>query len=210
MIATLEGIVSEATPTSVILDVQGVGYEVHIPVTTAEKLPGNGNKTKLHIRAIYREDTQQLFGFHNRQLKDLFNVVIDKVSGVGPKSALGILSHHTADSLRTAIATEDVKMLTKCPGIGKKTAERIIVELKDFMGAALFSGGPPAAVSVQSPTANSPATTPSNHQNLLDAVAALGALGYKAPEAEKSVLRVLKTIGDGASVEELVKGALQK
>jgi Holliday junction DNA helicase RuvA len=209
MIATLEGIVSESTPTNVILDVQGVGYEVHIPVTTAEKLPGNGKKTKLHIRAIYREDTQQLFGFHSRQLKDLFNVVIDKVSGVGPKSALGILSHHTADSLRTAIATEDVKMLTKCPGIGKKTAERIIVELKDFMGAALFTAPPSGSVSV--PASGSPASEASGSQhNLQDAVAALMALGYKAPEAEKSVLRVLKTMGEDASVEELVKGALQK
>jgi len=209
MIATLEGIVSESTPTSVILDVQGVGYDVHIPVTTAEKLPGNGNKTKLHIRAIYREDTQQLFGFHNRQLKDLFNVVIDKVSGVGPKSALGILSHHTAESLRTAIATEDVKMLTKCPGIGKKTAERIIVELKDFMGAALFSASPSGNVSSPSP-ASIPAHTSGSQQHIQDAVAALMALGYKVAEAEKSVLRVLKTVGEGASVEELVKGALQK
>jgi len=137
MIATLEGIVSESTPTSVILDVQGVGYDVHIPVTTAEKLPGNGNKTKLHIRAIYREDTQQLFGFHNRQLKDLFNVVIDKVSGVGPKSALGILSHHTAESLRTAIATEDVKMLTKCPGIGKKNRRAYHCRTERFYGRCL-------------------------------------------------------------------------
>jgi len=209
MIATLEGIVSESTPTSVILDGQGGGYEVPSPLTTAEKPPGNGKKTKLHIRAIYREDTQQLFGFHSRQLKDLFNVVIDKVSGVGPKSALGILSHHTADSLRTAIATEDVKMLTKCPGIGKKTAERIIVELKDFMGAALFTAPPSGSVSV--PASGSPASEASGSQhNLQDAVAALMALGYKAPEAEKSVLRVLKTIGEDASVEELVKGALQK
>lgn len=209
MIATLEGIVSESTPTSVILDVQGVGYEVHIPVTTAEKLPANGNKTKLHIRAIYREDTQQLFGFHTRQLKDLFNVVIDKVSGVGPKSALGILSHHTADSLRTAIATEDVKMLTKCPGIGKKTAERIIVELKDFMGAALFAAPQSGIVSTPASVSSTPDAS-GTQLNLQDAVAALMALGYKAAEAEKSVLRILKTIGDDASVEELVKGALQK
>lgn len=207
MIATLEGTVSEATPAQVILDVQGVGYEVNIPLSTAERLPGTGQKAKLHIRAVYREDTQALYGFHTKQDKELFNVITDKVSGVGPKSALGILSHHTSDSLRTAIASENVKELTKCPGIGKKTAERIIVELKDFMGASLFAtNSAPTPTSAQSPHPNVPAS----QQNLQDAVAALSALGYKAPEAEKAVLKTLQALGDGATVEQLVKGALQK
>ena len=138
MIASLEGIIAEASPTNIVLEVGGVGYEVHVPVTTAERLPGLNQKTKLHIRAIYREDTQALYGFATREDKDLFNVIIDKVSGVGPKIALGILSQHNADTLKAAIATEDVKLLSKCPGIGKKSAERIIVELKDFMGASLL------------------------------------------------------------------------
>ena len=208
MIATLEGILTETTPTSVVLDIQGVGYEVNIPLSTAEHLPGNGHKAKLHIRPIYREDTQALYGFHTRQDKELFNVIIDKVSGVGPKSALGILSHHTADSLRTAIATENIKLLTKCPGIGKKTAERIIVELRDYMGAALLSSTPQAN-EASSPAASSPNLS-SSQQNLQDAVAALCALGYKVAEAEKSALNTLKVIGDGATVEQLIKGALQK
>ena len=139
MIASLEGIIAEASPTNIVLEVGGVGYEVHVPVTTAERLPGLNQKTKLHIRAIYREDTQALYGFATREDKDLFNVIIDKVSGVGPKIALGILSQHNADTLKAAIATEDVKLLSKCPGIGKKSAERIIVELKDFMGASLLT-----------------------------------------------------------------------
>ena len=205
MIASLEGTLAEATPTHIVLDVGGVGYEVHIPVSTAERLPALGEKAKLHIRSIYREDTQALYGFAAREDKDLFNVIIDKVSGVGPKIALGILSQHNADTLKAAIATEDVKLLSKCPGIGKKSAERIIVELKDFMGASLLS---PAA-----PTASSaPSTQPTgdNAQKLQDAAAALVALGIKAAEAEKSVLKAMQALGEDATVQDLVKGAFQK
>jgi Holliday junction DNA helicase RuvA len=206
MIATLEGILAEATPNSVIIEINGVGYEVNVPLTTAERLPDLGKKAKLFIRAIYREDTQALYGFNSREDKDLFNVIIDKVSGVGPKIALGILSQHNAETLKAAIATEDVKLLSKCPGIGKKSAERIIVELKDFMGASLLSST--ATSAVKSTTAINPASATA--QNLQDAVAALSALGYKGVEAEKAILKTMKVLGEDTSVEELVKGALQK
>jgi Holliday junction DNA helicase RuvA len=206
MIATLEGILAEATPNSVIMEINGVGYEVNVPLTTAERLPVLGKKAKLFIRAIYREDTQALYGFSSREDKDLFNVIIDKVSGVGPKIALGILSQHNAETLKAAIATEDVKLLSKCPGIGKKSAERIIVELKDFMGASLLSST--ATSAVKSTTAINPASATA--QNLQDAVAALAALGYKGVEAEKAILKTMKILGEDTSVEELVKGALQK
>ena len=206
MIATLEGILTEGTPNSVIIEINGVGYEVNVPLTTAERLPDPGKKVKLFIRAIYREDTQALYGFSSREDKDLFNVIIDKVSGVGPKIALGILSQHNAETLKAAIATEDVKLLSKCPGIGKKSAERIIVELKDFMGASLLSST--ATSAVKSSTAINPASATA--QNLQDAVAALSALGYKGVEAEKAILKTMKVLGEDTSVEELVKGALQK
>ncbi len=206
MIATLEGILAEATPNSVIIEINGVGYEVNVPLTTAERLPDLGKKAKLFIRAIYREDTQALYGFNSREDKDLFNVIIDKVSGVGPKIALGILSQHNAETLKAAIATEDVKLLSKCPGIGKKSAERIIVELKDFMGASLLSST--ATSALKSTTAINPASATA--QNLQDAVAALSALGYKGVEAEKAILKTMKVLGEDTSVEELVKGALQK
>ncbi len=205
MIASLEGIIAEASPTNIVLEVGGVGYEVHVPVTTAERLPGLNQKTKLHIRAIYREDTQALYGFATREDKDLFNVIIDKVSGVGPKIALGILSQHNADTLKAAIATEDVKLLSKCPGIGKKSAERIIVELKDFMGASLLT---PSAAKIAGGTA--PANPGTKAQSLQDAVAALTALGYKSAEAEKAVLKAMQMLGEDADVEALVRGALQK
>ncbi len=207
MIASIEGVISEATPSLVVLEVGGIGYEVNIPVTTAERLPSIGQKTKLFTRAIYREDTQALYGFATREEKDLFNVVVDKVSGVGPKSGLGILSHHNAETLKAAIATEDVKLLSKCPGIGKKTAERIIVELKDFMGASLLSAATTPAGSAGGVDSK---PSPGAAQNLQDAVAALAALGYKATDAEKVILRTMKTLGEDASVEDLVKGALQK
>jgi len=205
MIASLQGILTEATPTHIVIDIGGVGYEVHIPVTTAERLPGLGQKAKLHIRAIYREDTQALYGFATREDKDLFNVIIDKVSGVGPKIALGILSQHNADTLKAAIATEDVKLLSKCPGIGKKSAERIIVELKDFMGASLLN------ISAPKVTGGSGAPAPGpKAQNLQDAVAAVSNLGFKVAEAEKAVLNAMQVLGEDASVQDLVKGALQK
>ena len=205
MIATLEGILAEATPNSVIIEINGVGYEVNVPLTTAERLPDLGKKAKLFIRAIYREDTQALYGFSSREDKDLFNVIIDKVSGVGPKIALGILSQHNAETLKAAIATEDVKLLSKCPGIGKKSAERIIVELKDFMGASLLSTTATPTVKTTGMQSSS-----GSAQNLQDAVAALSALGYKGVEAEKAILKTMKDLGEDTSVEELVKGALQK
>ena len=162
-------------------------------------------KAKLHIRAIYREDTQALYGFATREDKDLFNVIIDKVSGVGPKIALGILSQHNADTLKAAIATEDVKLLSKCPGIGKKSAERIIVELKDFMGSSLLT---PSAAKIAGGTA--PANPGTKAQSLQDAVAALTALGYKSAEAEKAVLKAMQMLGEDADVEALVRGALSR
>ena len=201
MIASLEGIIAEASPTNIVLEVGGVGYEVHVPVTTAERLPGLNQKTKLHIRAIYREDTQALYGFATREDKDLFNVIIDKVSGVGPKIALGTQSAN-ADTLKAAII-QKMKLLS-VPRHRKESAERIIVELKDFMRSLLT----PSAAKIAGGTA--PAKPGTKAQSLQDAVAALTALGYKSAEAEKAVLKAMQMLGEDADVEALVKGALQK
>ena len=131
MIARLKGTVLEATPLLVVIEAAGVGYEVHIPVTTAEKVPPVGQECSLFIHAVYREDSATLYGFGVREDRDFFRLLVEKVSGIGPKIAISILSRMSVELLRNAIAGSDVALLSKCPGIGKKTAERLVIELKD-------------------------------------------------------------------------------
>jgi Holliday junction DNA helicase RuvA len=175
-----------------------VGYEVNIPVTTAEQLPTPGRLVKLHTYAVYREDSQQLYGFVVREDRDFFRLLIEKVSGVGPKTALGLLSRLSAPTLKAAIAQSNLKLLSDCPGIGKKTAERLIVELRD----KVFKDGVEQPIPV---TTADGAPRPSAFH---DAVAALVALGYKAPDADKAARRALATLGPNATSEALVKKAL--
>jgi Holliday junction DNA helicase RuvA len=186
-----------------VVAVRGVGYEVNIPVTTAEKLPAPGQPVKLHTFAVYREDSQQLYGFAARDDRDFFRLLIEKVSGVGPKIALGLLSRLSSDTLKNAIARADLKLLSECPGIGKKTAERLIVELRDKVL--------PAATAT--PAASLPADAaarPGAHSAFSDAVSALVALGYKAPDADKAARGALSLLGPTATSEALIKQALGK
>ncbi len=131
MIVLIEGKLIKATPLSAIISAGGIGYSVSIPITTAEKLPTNGESVRLHTRAVYREDSQALYGFWEETERDFFTLVIEKVSGVGPKVAISLMSKLPLSSLISAISAEDANLLAKTPGIGKKTAERIIIELKD-------------------------------------------------------------------------------
>ncbi len=198
MIVSLEGTLVECTPLLAVVEVRGIGYEVNIPVTTAEQMPAPGRPVKLHTYAVYREDNQQLYGFVVREDRDFFRLLIEKVSGVGPKTALGLLSRLSAPTLKAAIAQSNLKLLSDCPGIGKKTAERLIVELRD----KIFKDGVDAAIPA---TAADGAPAPSAFH---DTVAALIALGYKAPDADKAARRALATLGPSATSEALVKKAL--
>src|SRR6185295_8523695 len=171
MITSIQGTLTSATPLHAVVELNGFGYEVHIPVTTAEKLPATGATVKLHTLVIYREDAQTLYGFASTAERDFFRLMIENVTGVGPKVALSIMSRLSLPLLENAIRIGDVATLAKCPGIGKKTAERLVVELKSKVSSAhtavLAAGGEtPAEVA-----------TGGTHR---DAVAALIALGYKA------------------------------
>jgi len=197
MITSIQGRLAAASPLRAVVEVNGFGYEVNVPVTTAEKLPQVGAAVKLHTLVVYREDSQTLYGFASAQERDFFRLMIEKVTGVGPKVALGIMSRLSLALLEGAIRAGDVDTLAKCPGIGKKTAERLVIELKSKVGGAGLAGDALGAAT--------PGLAPSPHA---DAVAALMALGYKAPDADLAVRRASAAIGTGAVTEALVRKAL--
>ena len=198
MIARLKGTVLETTPLMVVIDAGGVGYEVHIPITTAEKVPAAGNQCSLFIHSVYREDSASLYGFATREDRDFFRLIVEKVSGIGPKIAIAILSRMSVDLLRGAIASSDIALLTKCPGIGKKTAERLVIELKDKVGLSATA----------SPSDASDAAANASPGAFQDAVSSLIILGYKPADADKFVRKASSLLPAGASVEALVKKAL--
>lgn len=195
MIAWLKGAVQRKTADSVILDVSGVGYLVSIPVSTLGAVPEPGEEVGLHIHTHLREDSLSLFGFATELEKDLFQLLLG-VSGIGPKLALSVLSGHSAQDLLSAIGSSDDAKLCAIPGIGKKTAARLCLELKDKVRhlapeAQLRSRGGESLLSGQ----------------LDDAVSALVNLGYKRPVAEDAV----KKTGQGRPdlrLEDLIREAL--
>ena len=175
MITSISGILVSATPLHAIIETGGFGYEVHIPVTTAERLP--------------------------QPERDFFRLLVEKVTGVGPKMALSVLSKLSLATLKSAIVAGDVALLAKCPGIGKKTAERLVMELRDKLSP--FDLSPAAGTPIGS------STVPVVVENKIrDAVMALVALGYKPADADKSVRQACVAIGPAASTEALIKKAL--
>ena len=199
MITYLKGSLVESLPTRVILDVQGVGYEILIPLSSFQRLPEPGQQVKLLTHLSIREDAHVLYGFMSNAERDLFRLLITTVSGIGPKIALNILSGMNVTALRGAVANGDVKALASITGVGKKTAERIVVELKDKLG-------PAAAWEARS--AQEGATE--EEAKVLDAVSALVALGYKQAEAHDQIRAALAMLGEEATVETLVRSALKK
>ncbi len=199
MIIFIEGRLIESAPLRAVIDVQGIGYELHIPLTTASQLPAVGASVRLHTYAAYREDSQTLYGFHDKSLRDFFQLLVEKVSGIGPKIALGILSRLSLSTLQQALVQGDVALLSKCQGIGKKTAERLVLELKDKVGG--FNKHNPAN---GLPLYTSP-SAPSADQ---DAILALISLGFKQNEAEKAVQLASEKLGPNIQTAELIKYAL--
>lgn len=199
MISFLHGKLVEALPTQVIVAVNGVGYEVLIPLSSYDKLPQPGQEVKLLTHLAVREDAHTLYGFMSAAERDLFRLLINTVSGIGPKIALNILSGISVTSFRGAVANGDVKILSQISGVGRKTAERIVVELRDKIGAA----GAWEAISAQ--RALSP-----DDQKINDAVLALMALGFKQIEAHDAVRQAQSALGPPATVEDLVRACLRK
>lgn len=199
MITFLQGKLVDAIPTQVTIDVNGVGYEALIPLSSFDKLPQPGSEVKLLTQLIIREDAHVLYGFMTPGERELFRLLIHTVSGIGPKIALNILSGISAAAFRGAVANSDVKALSQISGVGKKTAERIVVELKDKVGPA----GAWEASSAQR-------TLSSSDQKVNDAALALVALGFKQIDAHEAARAALALLGESATVESLVRACLKK
>ena len=199
MIGFLHGTLVDALPTQATIEVGGVGYEVLIPLSSYDKLPPAGQAVKLLTHLVVREDSQTLYGFMSSAERDLFRLLINTVSGIGPKIALNVLSGISVVAFRGAVATGDLKVLSQISGVGRKTAERMVVELKDKIGAA----GAWEAASAQRALSEA-------DQRVNDAVLALMALGFKQLEAHDSVRRTQTALGPQATVEELVRACLKK
>jgi Holliday junction DNA helicase RuvA len=199
LITFLNGKLIEALPTLAIVEVNGIGYEVLIPLSSFDKLPVAGQPVRLLTHLVVREDAHVLYGFVTAPEREMFRLLVNTVSGIGPKIALNILSGINVTAFRGAIASGDVKMLSQISGVGKKTAERIIIELKDKVGriAAMESSSAQRALS-------------SDEQKINDATLALMALGYKPAEAHESIRAAQAVLGPDAGVEELVRASLKK
>ena len=194
MIASLTGRLTRKAVDSIIIDVSGVGYQVFVPLSTFYRLPEEGAATSLHIHTHLREDLLALYGFSEQAEKDLFLILLG-VSGIGPKLALTILSSLSAEEIAVAIQSSDDQKLNAIPGIGKKTAARLVLELKDKV-KHLVTGSLPAGRPQQADVDGD------------DAVSALVNLGYKRNLAEDAVQMVLRN-HPGLSVENLIREGLQ-
>ena len=202
MIAHLSGTLLAKHATSVIVDVGGVGYEVTIPVTTFYDLGETNAPVRLQIYTHVREEALQLFGFRTLRERELFTLLIS-VSGIGPKSAVAMLSGMSADEIVTAIRQSNYARITSIPGVGRKTAERLVIELRDKM-AALSSPALEEQVAAGGPTA-----AQSEDALREDTLAALLQLGFPRPAAEKTITNAMQEGGD-LSVETLLRRSLRQ
>jgi len=198
MIGRLRGILADKHPPRLLVDVHGVGYELEAPMSTFYQLPATGSEVTLHTHLVVREDAQQLFGFASEPERRMFRALI-RVSGVGAKLALTILSGSSADEFARYVHEGDSGALTRLPGVGKKTAERLVVEMRDRLAdwaegaAALAAAGAPGLV-------------PPAGESAREALSALVALGYKPQEANR-LIRAVETAG--LASEEIIRQALK-
>ncbi len=195
MIAMLEGALAEKSPDEVVLDVGGVGYEVRVPLTTFVALPDAGKTVRLRIHTHVREEALQLYGFLRDDERALFRQLLG-ISGVGPRVALAILSGLPVEQLMGAIRDGDVRRLTGIPGVGKKTAERILIDLRDRVDAIAAASGEPAA-------------GPGDGDVSAATVGALLNLGYPQAHAERAVRAALEELGRDVTLENAIREALR-
>lgn len=198
MITFLEGMIEDKQPTHVVMNVSGVGYEVVIPLSSYDRLPGVSERCRILTYDHIREDAHQLFGFMTEGERRMF-VLLLSVSGIGPKLALTTLSGLSIRELKVAIAEGDVKRLSSVSGIGKKTAERMVVELRDKLGVGEVLEASVGAKSLSE-----------SDVKLRDAILALISLGYRRTEAQDMVTRVMSDSAGQESVEDLVRKALAR
>lgn len=198
MISFIKGPLVEIVEDTVVIESGNVGFEIHVPVSVIQNMPGIGVETRLYTYFQVREDAMCLYGFLNRQDLQMFKQLIS-VNGIGPKGALGILSALDPDDLRRAIVSGDAKAISKAPGVGAKTAQRIILDLKDKIDIAEIL---PSGFAMQG---NEPALSGSGVAG--EAMEALAALGYSAVEAGKAVRKVEVT--ESMTVEDVLKASLK-
>ncbi|HEY8347152.1 MAG TPA: Holliday junction branch migration protein RuvA [Symbiobacteriaceae bacterium] len=200
MIAHLRGTLVAAGSESVVVDVAGVGYRCLVPTSTRTRLPAVGEEVRLHTSLQVREDSLTLYGFLTREEYELFELLL-RVEGIGPKVALGILSASTPEQIRRAIALEDITALCQVPGIGKKTAQRIVLELKDKVGTLIKGGTDAGAASVPA--------APQAPDAYADALEALVQLGFSRSEAIGALERARSEAGPEARAEDLLRLSLK-
>ena len=198
MIGKISGVLEEKNTHQVLIDVNGLGYEVEVPITTSFEMPESGSKVQLYTHFVVREDAQLLYGFLKKQDREMFRILI-KVNGVGPKLALAILSGLDSAALVRCVQNDELATLVKLPGIGKKTAERLLIELRDKVKSLLVSEPSMAAMDTLS-------FTPVAASIEEEAEEALIALGYKPQAAAKSIKACKQA---GQTVEDLIKAALK-
>ncbi len=195
MIFFLRGTVAEALPQSIVLDVGGVGYEVIVPLSTYDALnPHPGQQVILKTHLHIRENIQQLYGFATDEERDIFRLLVDRVSGIGPATAIALLSGMRVSEFKTAVVKKDVQTIARAKGVGKKTAERIVLELKDKVGLASTWEAQQQGVTSQAAA---------------DAELALVALGFKPSEAKKAITAFLEK-APNATADELIRNALRQ
>jgi len=197
MIGRLHGVLLAKQPPQLLIDVQGVGYEVEAPMSTFYQLPALGTTVTLHTHLVVREDAHLLFGFASERERQLFRTLI-KVNGVGPKLALPILSGISPDELVRSLQENDTAALVRLPGVGKKTAERLLVEMRDRLDDWQTDGVLPVAMAAP--------TAPTARDEERDALSALVSLGYKPQEASRLISGVAC---EGLSSEEIIRAALK-
>ncbi|WP_022753119.1 Holliday junction branch migration protein RuvA [Butyrivibrio fibrisolvens] len=207
MIAYVQGILENLEIDKAVIDVGGIGYEVNISASTCDRMPGIGDNVKLYTYMNVKEDEMSLFGFLTRDEIRMFRMLIT-VSGIGPKGALSILSVFDTDDLRFAILAGDVKTISKAPGIGKKTAERLVLELRDKISNADITGT--EGIGQAAGSASTGKSSGEDASSRDEAVEALAALGYNATDAMKAVRKVLSASDEKLDTEAILKLALKE
>lgn len=202
MIGRIRGILIEKQPGGALIEAGGVGYEVDIPYTTFFRLPDSGHEAVLYTHLAVREDAQQLYGFANKGERELFRLLI-RTSGVGPKLALAILSGLEADAFIRVVEDNDVAALVKIPGVGKKTAERLLIEVRDRIRQLENT---PAGTPREEAVSELPGMEPASSSPMEEAHAALIALGYRPQEADRALQAVAE---EGMTSQELIRLALK-
>ena len=198
MITFVEGILEDVLPNQIVVNAGGIGYQILIPLSSYSKLSSTGARVRVLTHHHVREDAQILYGFSSSEERDLFRLLMTHVSGVGPKLALAILSGMEVGHFKSAVVTSDITAISKISGVGKKTAERVVLELKDKLGVAAeweaaSRGNAPSGI----------------ERHLHDAVLALISLGYKQVDAHKAVKAVMTKLSADSSAEDVVREALR-